>query len=752
MSANINNRKCIVIISLICISLCCMTETLHAQSIFPPPDNDKKCRLTAFHTTETIQIDGKLTERSWEGAPVAAHFIVGYPEQGPPASQRTEVRILYDNTNLYIGAVCHYQGGKNRLQVQDMRRDFTFNDNEWFNIMIDPFRDPRGPVAAFFVSPFGTQSDALFYNDGTVDYDWDAVWRVKCTVTDSTWIAEIAIPFSSLRFPAGDTTWSVNFCRNIHDKGETSGWSPWPLAFTPNHMEYAGLITGIHPPLSQTNLRFEPYTLVETSRNDPGTAPGNGAGTNGKKIPWTTKPEVGGEIKWAVNTNTLVEGTINTDFAQADVDQQVVNLTRSSVFFPEHRQFFKENANLFAVGKDGIIQPFFSRMIGLSDSAAPIPINGGLRVIHQSAKEAAGFLLIRQDGDSADQPAWFNIFRYKQNIGKDLQLGGMTVLRYNEGSGKIPRSMNTVGVVDGSWKISQPLLMRGMLSYSVDDNNGSKGKAALTEISYTGTKVYADLVESYVSKGYDAQTGFLARQDFINTLPSMQLFLTDKRLPHAIAFYNPQLNTSIFHTASTGALQEATVSMVPIGILFRNLDVADLTITKSFENTDSVFSPVPVVNIPTGKYAFTRYEFYFLSNQGAHYSMESRISTGGYYNGRLNSYFISLRAAPIPHISLLLAYTRNDFRGMSATGKATTHLFAPQLRLAMNPAILLSAFYQYNTAAGTGSFNGRISWEYRPLSFVYLVFNSLQDIHTVEGANIAAQRSGILKFSYIRQL
>lgn len=746
MSSNNTDMKFIAFLSLLCFSPGCFTEVSRAQTIFPPPGNDKKLKLAAFHTDEKIQIDGKLTEKAWSFSGLATHFIIGYPEQGPPASQVTEVRLLYDNTNLYIGAICHYQGRKRSLQVQDMRRDFTITDNEWFNIMIDPFGDPRNPVTAFFVSPFGTQCDALFYNDGTSDFNWDAVWQVKCTIRDSDWIAEIAIPFSSLRYPPGDTSWSVNFCRNIHDKGETSGWSPWPLAFSPNHTEYAGLVTGIHPPRTGTNLRFEPYTLSKTSWNDP-------AGNSGRKITRTTKPELGGELKWMVNTNTLAEGTINTDFAQADVDQQVVNLTRSSVFFPEHRQFFKENANLFAVGKDGILQPFFSRQIGLSNEDAPIPIDGGLRVIQQSAREAAGFLLMRQDGDSANQPAWFNLFRYKQNLGKDLQLGGMTVLRYNEASGKGPRSMNTVGVVDGLWKVSQPLLMRGMFSYSGDDNGGDKGKAALGEVTYSGTKVYADLVESYASKGYDAQTGYLARQDFINTLPSIAFFLTDKKLPHNITFFNPQVNASIFHTASTGAFQEATVSLVPIGIIFRDQAQADFTYTKAWENLSASFSPVPTVNMPCGKYAYSRYELYFLSNQGAHYSMEARISTGGYYNGRLNSYYLSLRAAPIPHISLLMNYTRNVFMVMGRSGSTvTTHLIAPQLRLGLNPRILLSAFYQYNTAAGTGAFNGRVSWEYRPLSFVYLVYNSLKDIHTVEGANIPAQRSGILKFSYIRQL
>jgi hypothetical protein len=756
---------------------------VQAQGIFPPAVNEKKLRVGAVYTTEKIDLDGRLTEKAWRDCPVTTPFVVMYPDQGKVPSEGTEIRILYDSAQIYVGVVCHYHGGKKSLQVQDMRRDFAFSNNELIEVVINPFCDPRSPVTAFCVSPFGTLSDILYYHDGTNDYDWDALWQAKCTIEDSAWVAEIAIPFSTLRYPARDSTWSINFSRIAHSEGEQSVWSPVPLAFSSSRAEYAGLLTGIHPPPPKVNLRVEPYALIESTR----TSPVAGAPIAGKL---STKPEGGGEIKWAVNTNTLLEGTINTDFSQADVDLQVVNLTRSAVFFPEKRQFFKENANLFAVGQDGVFQPFFSRTIGLNALSNPIPIDGGLRIIHQSAKEAAGLLLMRQEGDSVDNPAWFNVLRYKRNFGKDLQVGGMSILRYNEPTARDTASLNAVGVVDAFWKISQPLFLRGLASFSEINRGGvsnpeksggqpsgsgngagqapgignsglpQKGQAALMEMGYVGNTVYADLLETYVSKSYSAQSGYLARQDFINTLPYIQLLLKDARLPHYIAFYNPQLNASIFHQASTGTFQEATVSLLPLCFVFRDFGQVDLTIIKAWENLDSVFSPVTSVNILPGNYVYSTYQLHYLSNQGAHYSVEARVSTGGYYNGWLNTYYISLRAAPIPHISLLVNYTRNDFRGMgpaktsATTGKAsaTTHLLAPQLRLALNPRITLSTLYQYNTDASTGTLNCRFAWEYRPLSFVYFVYNSLEDVHTQQNAMVTGQQAGILKISYIRQL
>jgi len=720
-------------LSIILLScLICSGQLSFAQAIFSPPPNDKRLRIPITYTREKIRPDGHLSEAAWLQCPVASHFTITYPDQGGAPSAETEVRVLYDSVNLYIGAVCHFHGSKKNLQVQDLRRDFGYG-NELFCVMIEPFRDPRVPVTGLYVSPYGNISDVLCYLDGTYDYNWDALWQADASISDSTWTAELAIPFSSIRYRPDDTAWSINFSRNIRIEGQSSTWSPVPFAYTPSHMEYAGLLTGIHSPKPGMNLRIEPYVLAK--------APGPG------------QLQGGGEIKWAVNTNTLVEGTVNTDFAQADVDQQVVNLTRSSVFFPEKRQFFKENANLFALGQDGIMQPFFSRRIGLNDAGTPVPLNGGIRMIHQSAKEAGGLLLMRQKADSVDNPAWFGVLRYKRNLGTGFQLGGMGVWRYDEPVIKAPGSLNTVGAVDAFWKISQPLFVRSMYSLSANSASGERGGASVTEVQYNDNLLAADLVETYVSGSYHAKTGYQARTDFINTLPSLQLFIKDKRLPHHIAFFNPQINASIFHQASSGILQEATVNLIPAGFIFRDLGQLNITLTKSWENLSEPFSPVSIIRIAAGKYYYSRYELYYLSNQSAHYSMEARISTGGYYDGRLNSYYISLRAAPDPHFSLLMSYTRNDFQSVGAAGAtATTHLLAPQLRLAFNPKILLSAFYQYNTAASTGAFNGRFSWEYRPLSFVCLVYNDTQDIHSPLHARVPGQQSAILKISYIRQL
>ncbi|GGA84652.1 carbohydrate binding family 9 domain-containing protein [Puia dinghuensis] len=725
-------------LSLFLIALCFVGSAL-AQPTFLPPAEDRRLKLPAIYTTEKIVLDGHLDEKAWKASSVTSPFITCFPDQGKAPTAATEVRVLYDSVNLYIGAICHFTGGKRRLLVQDMRRDFSNFENEGFNVMLEPFGQLSMPVAAFCVTPFGTQADMMFYQGGIIDYDWDGLWRAHCVIGDSTWTAEIAIPFATLRYPAGSSAWRINFSRNIRTVGELSGWSPWPIAYDASHMEYAGLLTGIKPPQPQTNIRFEPYALLKTT------------GSGGSQ---TVGQAAGGELKWAVRTNTSLEATINTDFAQVDVDQQVINLTRSTVFFPEKRQFFKENANLFALGQDAMIQPFFSRQIGLSDSGAVLPITGGLRLVHQDAATSAGFLLMRQGGDTTNVPAWFGIARWRRDLGHGVQLGAMSVNRYNEAAPGQASSWNPVGVLDGFWRMKQTMFLRGMVSGSADNHTRDKGSAGLMEYNYADNRFYADLLGAYASKGYSTQTGYLERTDFIHLQPNVEMFLTPHWLPHNATFFYQQVIGNLFKTASTGQFQEASLAISPVGFLFRDLSSINATITTSWENLDSIFSPVTDLTIGPGRYRYTRYELDGSTNQGAHYSLQARISTGGYYNGRLNSWFVSLRAAPIPHIALVMNYTRNDFKGVGETkGRVTDYLLAPELRVAWNPRLQLSSYYQYNTAGNTGSLHLRFSWEYRPLSFVYFVWNDVRDIQPVKPPSAPTnQQAGIIKLSYIRQL
>ncbi len=716
---------------------------LRAQEIFPAPAPAQKRQIAAVRTAEPIRIDGKLNEPSWRQCPAAEGFMQSEPRQGEKASFDTRVSILFDDRYVYFGAFCHDPEGRRGVFVQDLRRDFSYAQNELFSVSLDPFRDVRMPIPTFQVTPYGTQRDLLIYDDRVYDTDWDAVWQTQTTLSDSGYVVEMAIPWSSLRYPAHAGTWGINFNRNIRRLNEVTGWSPWPRAYTVGRMAYAGLVTGLEAPLPSLNLRVQPYTLVTGAHQ----------GKAGSAETAAVRVQAGGEIKWAITPNTVGEVTVNTDFAQADVDRQVVNLSRSSVFLPERRQFFLEGANLFAPGEDGLIQPFFSRRIGLDSAGLTIPLDAGARLIHQSARQSLGGLLVRQRGDAFSPATLFGVGRYSRNVGSRFRMGALATLKHHNARPGRPGNTNLVGVVDGFARISEPLYARGMVSFSNNSHSGEKGIAGFTEINYTRNSLLLSLKESFSTDGYRPEAGFVQRTNFVLTNPEITFMLQKEWLPGIIRFYTPGIAAQVYHRASDLALQEALVKVSPVSFVFQDRAILSLSVNPTWQVLPAPFEPITGVRIAAGNYRYTWVELAGNTNLSAPYSAAWQATAGGYYNGWLNSFTFTLRAAPLPHVAFSGSYTRNAFTGVGTEdGKRTAHLVAPELRLAINPQVQLSGFYQYNTVSGSRALNVRFSWQYRPLSFFYVVFNDVRSLPSPGAEAAFYQQTGIVKLSYIWQL
>ncbi len=712
---------------------------VNGQTVFDPPSHDDKLKLKAIETTEEMVLDGVLNESTWKACPIAGNFVQARPDQGKQATQETEVRIAFDQVNLYISAVCFEPLGKKGIFVQDLRRDFSYSQNELFSVTFDTFQDVRNPIPTFQISPYGNQRDLLIFDDRVFDTDWDAIWSAKCKINADSWVVEMAIPWASLRYPAAATEWGINFNRNIRKLNEHTGWSPWPRAYTVGRMQYAGLLQGIRPPDPKLNLRVLPYLLADEAQS---------SGERPTAQSYSLK--AGGEVKWAITPNTIADLTVNTDFAQADVDRQVVNLTRSSIFFPERRQFFLENATLFSAGENGIIQPFFSRTVGLSPTGQPLPIQVGARVIHQDSRKSYGALVVTQGGEDTVRNTQFGTLRYLQNIGGKFRLGGMLNYR-NDNLENGNRLNNVVGTSDFFYRPSQPLNFRGMISLSRDDKAGT-GAAYLTGIEFSKNWINVNWVQVLSSANYLPATGFTARTNFIYTNPSVEFLIQKKWLPKRVWYLGPTFSAEIFHRASNGTFQEADFKITPARVVFRNLSSVAVTINPVRQALQVPFNPLPGIYFTSGDYSYLRYQISAETNLSAKYSVQFRASTGGYFSGDLNSVVLTGRVAPLPHVALSLTYTGNWFTHREqSTADAETHLLAPELRLAINPLIQLSTFYQYNTAINNGSLNARFSWQYRPLSFIYLVFNSNQAINPTPEGIINSNQSAILKVSYIKQ-
>ncbi|HVX50251.1 MAG TPA: DUF5916 domain-containing protein, partial [Chitinophagaceae bacterium] len=404
-----------------------LAGSIYAQDTinFPPPVIPATIR--AIEAKENITVDGKLNEPSWQAAPVTGNFFRIQPRQGGNYAFKTFVRVLFDKKNLYFGVFCRDTIGKKGVRVLDFTRDFTYTQNDEFMVQLDPQNLKRFCVS-FGATPLGTQGDMQVFDDQLVDPDWDALWRVKTTVTDSGWYAEFAIPFKSLRYERqtnDSTAWNVTFSRIARRDYEQTVFPAIPQSYSPFRMAYGAQLTGLTLPPPSINFRVQPYSLYQYNKNT-----GRDGNTN-----TSNSLKAGGEAKWAINPHAVLDATINTDFAQADVDAAVNNLTRFNLFFPEKRQFFLENQGVFAGANVQGLNPFFSRSIGLANTqfnANPIPIDAGLRFVDRTSDRAFAALYVHQHGTDDQGAANFGVLRYLKNYGEQNNIGFMVTDRLDE--------------------------------------------------------------------------------------------------------------------------------------------------------------------------------------------------------------------------------------------------------------------------------------------------------------------------------
>lgn len=672
--------------------------------------------VRATRAAERITIDGRLDENDWHRAAAARGFRQVDPVQNAAATFDTEVRVLFDDRHLYVGAWARDSIGRAGVRVVDLDRDFDFFNNDLFGITLDPFLDRRNSVS-FQTNPYGAQRDLLAFDGAVFDRDWTGVWRVRTTITDSGWVAEFAIPWATLRYPRERVRgWGVNFVRIVRRLNEQTGWQPWPRALNNYTMTYAGLLEGLEPPPPGRNVRFQPYLTGRIQRT-----------SLAGRTTTTGDPEIGGDLKWAVAPNTVADFTINTDFAEADVDRQVVNLTRFSTFFPERRQFFLESAALFETGRDrGNLRPFYSRRIGLNPNGAPIPIDAGARVIHRSVDRAVGLLAIRQRASGGLGASTFGVFRLSENVGRGHRLGVEVVHREDEAGTGTSAGSNTVAVADGFLR-SGASVLRAAVSGSVSSGSGGDGVAGYLWIYANKPFGYFGWIQEYVEREYRAAAGFVGRQNYIWTSPATTLDLRPAWKPRFIRKFDPGVSTSFYHDADNREFREGSVGIAPIAAEFNSGAELRLFWRPVWQRLERTFSPVPGIDLPTGRYRFSQFGVTWQPNLSRPYWAYVTLVAGTFFDGTHQQ--VTYRASPLPgpKLRLTVDYEGNRFRHVSpAQVDRTTHLLSVLVRYTPTPVLGVSAFYEYNSTTRLGVWNARLSWEFLPLSFLYVVYNDRQ--------------------------
>jgi hypothetical protein len=685
---------------------------------FPPPANPP--RVTAVRTERAISIDGRLDEPVWQQAPAASGWRKINVAEGTAASTPTDVRVAYDAQHVYLAFIAYDSMRATPPRVRNMQRDFVFAENDVVSVVFDPFRDQRSGQI-FQVTPAGNQRDSQLLVGQGIDQDWDVPWRVRTSVTDSAWIAELAIPWSSLRYPDGAETWGVNFYRGLRRKNEVTAWSPVPRGLSFARTDYAGLLDGIAPPRARTPVQWQPYVRTRVGRF-------------GVPSAALTASDAGGEVKWQPSAGTVVDLTVNTDFAQAEVDRQVVNLTRFSPFFPERRQFFLENRALFAAGVAGRIQPFFSRSIGRSEDGTPVPLAFGARFIRRTSAVNTGMLVVRQGRDGPTALSDVAVVRSTVNRGARTRFGAMLVGR-RDAVDDSPVRVHGTAVIDAFSQLTPTFGVNAsasMTQRSLADGNGMAGNVSFTQ---AGTALFADLSAEVVGRHYRPEAGFVARQDYTQVNTSEFFALRPSWLPDAIRSYAPSMTASMIHRASTREFQEAHIDVRPLSVQWQSAASASVGVDINWQRLDVPFTLVPGIQVPVGDYAYTRATAAVASNPASALAWSVAGSAGRYFDGILVRAEGSATWTPDPRVAIRLSYTPNQFRDYGdSSARATTHLVAPELRLAVNPRIQLTSFYQFNSAVRQGSLNVRGAWEFAPLSFVYVVWNSRRPIDGLQAA------------------
>ncbi len=717
---------------------------IYSQSVFSPAE--KPVQYQPIHVDESIKADGILDEPIWKNTkPLYLDYQVE-PFQGNKASFKSEVRVVYNHKFLYVSAILHDTIGKNRFRVPDLKRDYEFVENDLFGIAIDGFQDKRNALV-LQSNAYGAQRDLLSFDDRQFDINWDGLYRVRTNRTDTAWVAEFAIPWQTLRYPKtqeGQTQdWGINFFRVRRSSNELSVWSPHPRSMSPLRMDYAGRLVGIiPPPPTATNIRFTPY-ILHTSNQSEGTEVGN---SNINQF------KAGGEIKWAISPTSVMDLTFNTDFAQADVDRQVNNVSRFSVFFPERRQFFLENASLFSAGLAPIgeviggsmyIQPFFSRTIGLDAQAQAIPIIAGSRFVYRSEKRNIGGIWMRQGASDGDPYTNFAVARYSENIGKNSRVGGIIT------SKQTPSNQQTTGSIDGFVRFSDVFSFSGMLSTTQDTKSGQSGLSEYAQFLYQGNITTAYFTHTIVTENYNPAMGFVARRNVMSNSQGIEFNVRKSWLPSFIRSWTPGVYTELYHSLKTGKLVEQRVLSGPFWLNLQNGGTIGSYIEASVQNLEEPFNPVGI-RISPGMFKYTRAGFMLENDPSAKYYVSANYEWGGYYNGHLTYMELSSRIAPIPHINLGVSYQQNQFDGVGdLRGKKQVNLIQFDSRFALNPRLQLIGFYQKNTSDALNSLNLRLAWEYQPLSYVYLVFNQSDFM----GSDLTKQKvqTFLTKLSYLKQ-
>lgn len=684
--------------------------------------------ITATPLKGNFVFDGKLEEAEWSTAQKISSFTQRELDLGEPITEKTEVAILIDEEFMYIGVWC-YDREPEKIIAKEMRRDFSFNLDDNFMVIIDTYLDKRNGFQ-FVINPNGARADLqTFNNGGSSNQFWNGVWDVRTQINAEGWFAEIKIPFYTLKYRPGaeEQVWGINFERNIRRNRQQARWKGWQRNYDISDVSQAGLLKGLKDLRDKRFIEVKPYGLGggEYTPKD-NEAVGN----------------VGGDINALLGPTYRLNLTFNTDFAQVEADRQQINLTRFPLFFPELREFFLEGDDFFDFGFGGNrIIPFYSRRIGLSESRETVPIISGARILGKEENTTLGAMSIQTAAAGGDPSTNFSTLSWRQDVGDQSVIGAMTTNKITEG-----RWHTTTGA-NGRYSTANFLGNSNLdvggafiQTYNTDQgyDNDAMAYRAFVNLPNDFLRVFASTQRSL--GGFDPEVGLMRRRNFQETFG--QVFFQPRpknNFKWVRQFYFSPVALTYVQFDDTKALQSFSYRIRPLGFETRSGEGFFIDVERVAEGLRNDFEIFPDVVIEKGEYWWNRYSFFFETFEAREFSVSTRGSFGEFFGGHSISAEGNVLWRATKNFNLNVNYEKNIID--LPQGSFETDLIGSRMEYAFHPQAFGSVLGQWNSAQQEMNVNFRLQLIPKIGTDFFLIYNQIVD---TESGAFDSERSTLL--------
>jgi hypothetical protein len=667
----------------------------------------------ATRVTQDMRIDGRLDEAVYGEVPPISEFIQQVPVEGAPGTEKTEAWVLFDDDNVYVACRC-WDEHPERIIANEMRRDGWNSQQDHVGFVLDTFHDKRNGFL-FMISALGALRDAAT-TDERPNFDWNAIWDGASRRFEGGWTTEVAIPFKSLRYkPGREQTWGIQMRRGVGSKNEIAYITPTEAAWGNvgiNHLSAAATLTGLEAPRPALNMEIKPYALSRVT-------------TDRLSVPVLERefdPDYGFDVKYGLTKSMTADFSYNTDFAQVEVDEAQVNLTRFSLSYPEKREFFLEGQGIFNFGNGigpsipGNDQPvvFYSRRIGLNGSRV-VPVIAGGRLTGRAGPWSVGALNMETDDASGLEQTNFTVLRVRRNVMRRSNIGGIFT---NRSVSTVSTGANRVTGFDANLAFYENVYMGGYLSRSYTEGLGGQDLAYDAQFNYAADRYGLAVDRLVVGDDFNPEVGLLRRENFRRNYGQAR-FSPRTRNNSVVRKWTYQ--ASLEYITDNDNRLESRELLGEFSTDFHSSDVLSFQYSQLYESLIEPFRIHPGVTIPVGGYGFDNFRASYTAGQQHKISGTATVDLGTFYDGTKETVTLRGRVGLGPQVSVEPNVSLNwvDL----PHGSFTTSIVGTRVTYTMTPRMYVSTLLQFSSSTHSLSNNTRFRWEYRPGSELFVVYS-----------------------------